>query len=417
MIDFGGGSITGTNLSTAGGIFGEVVNDSTYNAFPGLTLLPNGHLFMVYRTGANHFSEDGIIKSRVSTDLGATWSAATTVHDPAGTLDARDPEITLLANNTILMIFFEANAGTDHKVYAMIGTPSGDSVSWGSKILLSESDFATVGEGAGGGTACACKPLQLASGKIVVFIYGYVLAADPRLSTAVISSTNNGATWGNFTVILTNPSSKEYSEANAVQLSSGNIVCICRSETEGYVRIVSTDNGVTWGSPTVVITQSNPGKPGIVRTALDNIFFVGRKASGANTHATQYAMSWDAGVTWTDFALWGTAIGVYASSVLLPSGTIATVIAFEATTTNSDIYFQEFIDEGVIGVLDTCVRANENPIDRTHWISSGGWRTGSANDRIILTRNIGNGNAPIIDQTRLSTNGELVLIDGGLNDW
>ena len=104
----------------------------------------------------------------------------------------------------------------------------------------------------------------------------------------------------------------------------------------------------------------------------------------------------------------------------------------QATRTDSGITGAGYIGIGISGaassmndfgggavsttaLLDDFNRADEDPLDPTNWAVSGGWRTGSPNDRIVLIRNTGNGNAPVIDQSRL-TAGD-IIVDQIDNTW
>jgi hypothetical protein len=118
-----------------GNISSTVVNDGQYNAFPGLTLLPNGDLIIVYRKGTTHTSTNGVIYYRTSADQGQTWSSETAVYS-SPIADARDPEIVPLSSGKLLLSFFTTNATSSvTNVHTMLGTPTGDSVSWGSANL------------------------------------------------------------------------------------------------------------------------------------------------------------------------------------------------------------------------------------------------------------------------------------------
>src|SRR5689334_15287021 len=47
-----------------------------HSGFPSVARLANGSLLLVFRQGSDHYAaRDGYIRSRRSTDLGATWSA------------------------------------------------------------------------------------------------------------------------------------------------------------------------------------------------------------------------------------------------------------------------------------------------------------------------------------------------------
>jgi len=82
----------------------EVVNDSYYNAFPGMTMLDDHTLIVVYRKGTSHCSDKGTIVKRTSSDLGKTWSSESTVYSD-DTYDVRDPSITKLSGGALIISF------------------------------------------------------------------------------------------------------------------------------------------------------------------------------------------------------------------------------------------------------------------------------------------------------------------------
>jgi hypothetical protein len=63
--------------------------------------------------------------------------------------------------------------------------------------------------------------------------------------------------------------------------------------------------------------------------------------------------------------------------------------------------------------------ADEDPIDEEGlWVQMhAGWRTGSANDRLIFSGCTGDAGLEEIDQTRLGANGPIAIVDGLENDW
>jgi hypothetical protein len=329
-----------------GSISATVDNDGEYNAFPGLTLLPNGDLIVVYRKGTTHTSTNGVIYYRTSADHGQIWSSETTLYS-SGSADARDPEIVLLSSGKLLLSFFTTNA-TSHvtNVYTMLGIPTGDAVSWGSANLLNTGFTQTQAE--------SSKAIQLTNGNILLPIYGNNIG-DTEDSAAVVASTDGGNTWSTENTIASGTGGQEYDEANGVQLPSGRIVLIVRHDvgTAGYARVYSDDNGATWSSPVNVISQaSNEGRPTVLLLSGGGLFLLTR-TNGSTP--TGYAVSWDQGVTWTNFAGYGPSSQsyMYGSAVLQPDGTISAVIARQTSATDSYITYQEFLPPSSGGSLNT----------------------------------------------------------------
>jgi BNR repeat-like domain len=326
-------------------ITGTVVDDGKYNAFPGLCELPNGDLICLYRAGTDHTSADGVIKYKTSSNQGAIWSAAGTVYDPGATnKDARDPEVILLSNGTLLASFFEVVNASDWKVYVSIGTITGGSVSWGNKILASNA-FST-----GFGPVCTSKVIELINGTILLPIYGRN-SGETFLTAAVVPSTDFGATWGSKINFASDPMVKDFSEANGVQLPTGRIVMIVRSGTlKGYYEVHSLDNnGTTWSTPVPVINigTSTPGRPTVVLLANGDLFLITRNTGSSALGRAAYATSWNNGTIWSALTDYGTDTAFeYASAHVLHCGRVGAVISREHSSNDAHIVYQEFTAKG-----------------------------------------------------------------------
>ena len=311
--------------------------DGNYNAFPGLTRLPDGRLFVCYRVGTAH-TTGGVLKYKISSDQGRTWSAATTIYTASGNEQVQDTEATLLRNGLIFVSWFNYdNVTTLSASKSMLGTIASDgTISWGSPRAIT-SDFTTE-------TVASAKPVELPDGSLIIPVYGKG-AGDTYYSTAAVKSTDQGATWGSHVTIASSPSSKQYNEAAIARLTNGTLVAIVRHETDltGYDRSVSTDNGATWSSPTNVINLSGqlPGRPSLAVLGSGGLFMMYRSAP-ATTIA--YATSWDNGVTWSSTSF-GSQLFEYASVTLQSGGSIA--VAYAVNTSGdvaSNLTYQEFYD-------------------------------------------------------------------------
>jgi hypothetical protein len=344
-ISSGGSAKTGNLL--LGDITSTIVDDNRYCSFPGLARLPNGVLLAVYRCGGSHVSVDGVIRSKMSADQGMTWSPESTVFDPGAGLDARDPEIKLLRNGTLLLtISTSIGAALNSSVIVMKGTINSDNaVTWSSPISVS-SPFLTAGKFYGS----VSKVLELADGTILLPVYGQNSGdpSDPNFANAaVVKSTDGGATWGAQVLIAaTDGSTKGYSESNGVILPDGRITLIIRQDIspKGYYEAHSDDDGLTWSTPTEVISSATVGKPAVSLLASGAMLLVARTNSASRTG---YAASWDTGATWTSFTTYNNLLGtdMYDSTELLSGGDVAAAISHSAADGNSAaIVYQDFYD-------------------------------------------------------------------------
>lgn len=305
-----------------------VTSNAVYNAFPGLTQLQNNTLVVVYRAATDHESFDGVIKQKKSTDNGATWSVEATAIAPGTNNDARDPEIITLANGNVLMSYFVRDGGGGVSgVFSVVGTVSGDTITWGTPSQA----HATAGT--------SSKPIVLGSGDIILPIY----TGDPG-TALVVKSTDSGATWGGPVVMIAASGALGYTEANGILLSNDRILIVVRHDTnKGYVSIYSNDHGATWSAPDQVYVCSTPGKPSVVRLSDANIFMIAR-ASGIPSQ-TLFGNSVDQLASLNRQAGYRPLDGgtnVYGSAVLKANGKIGVIMAEQASSTDSKIYYQDF---------------------------------------------------------------------------
>lgn len=314
-----------------------VVADGAHNAFPGLTKLADGTLVAVYRSGGGHVSADGVIKQKISTDSGATWGSATTI---ISTQDARDPEITTLANGNVLLSYFLLVEG-EYSVWVKSGTVSGSTITWGASAEVVVSELSPV--------ACSSKPIELASGRILLPIYGNE-GANTGQSAAVAISDDGGATWSDVVITAQGSSTgvADFNESNGVQLSTGRIVMFVRDEVNIYSTMYSDDDGETWSAPAdapgLQVFTASPGRPSPVLYGNDKIFLIMRKTGGTST-AGYLATYYEGTLDFTkviEYALPPSrGMFVYASPILLSPGIVGAIIAAESSDI-SDIVFQRF---------------------------------------------------------------------------
>jgi hypothetical protein len=154
----GAAAFTPCTTAIPGGSPATVINDTEHNAFPGVARMANGNLIVVYRKGSDHSgSQDGNLISRTSADNGATWSTETTFYNHA-TLDARDPEVTVLADGTVIVLFFLHTEATGlGDVYVIRSTDNG--AAWGTPVALGSS-FTSY-------EFCSAKVVELTDGTLV----------------------------------------------------------------------------------------------------------------------------------------------------------------------------------------------------------------------------------------------------------
>ncbi len=332
-----------------GSVASTVINDGNYNAFPGITSLPNGELIVVYRAGTDHVSLGATINFTVSKDGGATWSTPQVLATPPSGLENRDAEIATLSNGSVMVSFFEINDDTgDALPFVVAGTyvPAADSMTWATPVQVG-----TAGFFGGSGAACSSKVMQLANGTLLLPVYG-------DSGAALMQSTDGGQTWGNLVMTAPNPSdgSSSFSESNGVVEPDGEIILFVRCDTgtdnysvDGVWRTVSTNDGQTWSAPAQVLGGScvdavtgalnagYTGRPSPVLLPSGAIVMLNRAGTGGNGGCDNYWTSWDGGLTWTQGRLiQGGNTQEYGSLTLLSDGQIAGVSAYISTRWSQD---------------------------------------------------------------------------------
>lgn len=315
-----------------GSTLGTVINDSNYNAFPGLAQRANGDLIVAYRVGAGHLSIDGVMVTRKSTDQGATWGSQSTVASPAAGFDYRDANLFVspTTGRWFLNTFDLNNANSTIRL--VLFTSDNEGVTWSAPSVLSTSftvEAATSG-----------PVVELANGTLLMPIYGH---SGGLYRCDVLFSTNNGATWGSQDTIL-DRSGSGFSVTECCLLVNADgvgVTAYIRQEggTSGPLwRVHSADGGTTWGAA-VQCHTGYPGRPSVARfDATDTLVLQYRQAG---TEKPAWAYSHDDGVTWQGETVISNSIGVYGAFWPLADGSMGMVAAIE--TSNADIYYFQLV--------------------------------------------------------------------------
>jgi hypothetical protein len=219
-------------------------NPATIEIGPALTQLFTGELLCAFET-----NEDGTpdIKLMRSSDGGFTWGTKTLVYS-SGSAERR-PSILPYTRDVILCSF---QSGT--VIRMMTSTDGG--TTWGSLITISS----------GVGTHSAPHMIRLANGDI--------LCAYTRLSAGtyyidVVRSTDGGSSWGSNINVTSETHGIDYSWL--FEAEDGTILCSYSDPTQNAHKITrSSDNGVTWDTPTVLFTPPTSLVWGTVIFQLDD---------------------------------------------------------------------------------------------------------------------------------------------------
>lgn len=262
----------GGSLTLISGTTVTIVNDSANNSFPAFTKMANGNLIVVYRAGTDHATSKGTLLMRTSTDLGATWSSASTVASDA-TYDVRDPGILLTSTGRLVVTFYKYDHTVpDYRLDGAYVTYSDNNGStWSSLYNINSAftDYCTSG---------SSPPIQLSDGKLIATLRGKD-TGDTHESSSIVVSSDNGATWGSEMIVGDGQAdSRNYAEGNLVILPSGEILLMMRSDPADpangqFYRARSRDGGITWETPTAVFGATGNPHMLVTKAGILAIFF------------------------------------------------------------------------------------------------------------------------------------------------
>lgn len=86
-----------------------------FQAWPSIDKRPNGELLVVFSDRLHHIDPTGRIMLTRSRDGGHTWSDAQVIYDSP--LDDRDPGVTILPDDTVIVTWFSSIAFANPKIY------------------------------------------------------------------------------------------------------------------------------------------------------------------------------------------------------------------------------------------------------------------------------------------------------------
>jgi hypothetical protein len=316
--------ITPVPLYTTGSVVDPAC--SNYSGFPGLCVMPNGNLLLVWREGTSHVSADGVIKQAISTDGGLTWGGATTAYSPGGSVDARDPSVMTTASGNIVLSFFLEPAETVHIIIS-----TDNAVTWGSPITLS-SGYSN--------TACSAPMVEVSPSLFLQPIYGL---SGGHWESAVMASTDGGSTWG-APVLMANGGSIDWTEPWITRLHDDRLMCLIRDTTNVRCwQLYSSDNGATW--PTSSNLFPSDSRHATLETQHHALLIVYRDAAGQGV----FRGSWDLGATWTMPSATNlpspSSNFMYAAAAQFPAGKIVGAWSQEVSSSVATLHVVEFKDQ------------------------------------------------------------------------
>ena len=175
--------------------------------------------------------------------------------------DDRNPALGQMPDGTIVMSYAEASTynekgefDTSVGAYKMLYVTSSDNgMTWSEKKRL---PHGAIKSGSPFG-----KIIVLNDGTALMPLYGgfdtsyaeQELPKDTKHISGMLRSTDNGKTWGDFSVI----SATDHNETALLSLPDGRIMAMMRTYNKGYLeQTISDDGGYTWSQPKPITDPS-----------------------------------------------------------------------------------------------------------------------------------------------------------------
>jgi hypothetical protein len=199
--------------------------------FPDITKLANGTLLAVYHSATAHTNANGDIKLVTSTDGGVNWSGPRTIED--GTFgsahyDARDPKISRLSTGTLLVSFFVTEwlaNGTGKQHGTHVIRSTDNGATWSGPV---EVDSAMDPDVTGGWNGSHGAAVEVAGGDVLIPLYGRI-PSDTTSRATVVRSTDDGQTFNRSTeVTIGSGGGVNFQEPNVSVLPNGHLVSLIR---------------------------------------------------------------------------------------------------------------------------------------------------------------------------------------------
>jgi hypothetical protein len=340
--------VTSVGSITAGGSPGTIINDTTWNEFPGAIRLDVDRVLVVYRgNGTDHITDGQICGSILTLNAARDGIASVgtkfTILDDA--LDLRCEDGVSIVDGQIVVAFrkYTGTANTSPRIIICDDLPADftDTSTWGAEITI-----------------------PLTSGSVQNYTQGHVQRLDNGtyiLPVGWQSAGTHSVGVARWTAALNDPSAAsivtigsgaaDYAEVAIEETSSGNLLALLRSVTNTDIRkATSTDSGATWSS--VSTAYDGYGYP-MFRLLLSGLILtVYRDAPNGDT---AWRTSSDLGSTWSSETILDTTgtRSAYATLVQTTPNDIfcayGVEYASDGSTGTADVFYQFFADSSTFG--------------------------------------------------------------------
>jgi len=270
-----------------------LVRDAGY--FPVLARLGEREVVAVLRGGAGHLGRAGRLEMVRSLDGGLTWSPTSVIADSER--DDRNPGVGVAADGTLVVAYhhqgsYDAQGRYDRTLGIMdtliIRSPDGGRA-WEPPRQL---DFAPLN-----GRSPYGRMLSFPDGTLAMCIYGMPMGDDrpwdvPKYATYLLRSTDDGVTWGDPSLVA-----EGFNETAYLLFPDGEILAALRSPASApnLHTSRSRDGGRTWSAPLVA---TEPGEHPADLTLLSNGWVLLAYGHRRPPFGVQGMISRDRGRTW-----------------------------------------------------------------------------------------------------------------------
>lgn len=314
--------------------------DTAHSAFPGVAVLANNKVVMVWRVGSNHTGiYDGVIYRSVSTNMGKTWSAGTFIWSGIAGTDYRDPCISLSRSGTRLHLsYFKANA-TNTAAGVFYRYSDDEGVNWSAEVRVDNLMFRA---------AVSAPPVELDNGTIVIPFYGRG-SGETWESCWTTKSTDAGATWSIPVKILNGEAAGSHRQEPYVVMKGQTGVMAYRHGTASQIGVSTTaDNTANWSGG--VAKFSGTGRPALCWVNNDALACVYRSLSNGDA---LIRTSRDNGANWTPPRLvepaWNSGGWMtYAAMDRVSPDSAIMIMGNEAASTQSRIFISYVGESGAV---------------------------------------------------------------------
>lgn len=212
-----------------------------YFSFPSTVRLADGRLLVIFRRATGHTNAKGTLYKSYSSDEGQTWTTPAEFFADA-TLDARDPNISLMPDGRLCVLFSLSVANPTARFLNNIRVmfdQDGTGTTWDAPITLP--DPYTEWGGVGGPVVVA------ANGDWIAPIFGKNTGSTDNIC-GLLRSTDQGATWGNYVQVFASAGNQPGEPVMAL-MPDDTLLCAIRVlPGKTMVRRRSSDHGATWST-------------------------------------------------------------------------------------------------------------------------------------------------------------------------